>query len=144
MLQPIGEAVLGKFPPDAVAGASHPVPVRAAALDHEAFYDTVEDKAVIVALAGKADEIIYGVRCNFRIQLRFYGVAVFHLKCYNWVLGHCVYLFPDFLILQHFCLFLLIPARFSMGQGMHAQGPGGQMFFPNMLLVLLYPEEGIS
>ena len=50
MGQIVLEAVVGKLALDAVARAAHAVAVGAAALDHKALDDPVEDQAVIKAL----------------------------------------------------------------------------------------------
>ena len=52
---------------DAVAGAAGAGALRAAALDHEAGDDPVEDQAVIEALVGQGDEVVDGVGSNLRI-----------------------------------------------------------------------------
>ena len=88
MLQGIVEAVLGELTFDAVARAAHAGSIRAAALDHEAVDDAVEDQAVIEALFHQADEIVYGVGSNLRIKLRFHNVAICHSNGNDRILCH--------------------------------------------------------
>ena len=59
--------VLSKFTLDAVSRTAHSGSVRAAALDHEAVDNTVENKSVIKSLFNKADKVIYSIWCNLRI-----------------------------------------------------------------------------
>ena len=57
VLQVVLDAVEKELALDAVAGAAHAGALGAAALDHEAGDDPVEDQAVIKALVGQGDEV---------------------------------------------------------------------------------------
>ena len=63
---------------DAVAGAAHAGAFRAAALNHEAGNDTMEDQAVIEVMIAQINEVIHALGGNFWIQLAFNDAAVFH------------------------------------------------------------------
>ena len=63
---------------DAVARAAHAGAVRAAALDHEAGNDPVEDQAVVEALVCQRDEVADALRRFLGIQLTDDLSAVFH------------------------------------------------------------------
>lgn len=83
MLKVIGDAVLAEFSLDGIAWASHAVSVGAAALDHKAIDDSVENQTVVKTFLYQADKIIYCVWCDFWIKLCFHHIAVFHCNCYN-------------------------------------------------------------
>ena len=85
MSQIVGYAVLGKLAFDRVAGTAHTGSVRASALDHKTIDDAMEDQAVIEAFFYKADEIVYCIGRDIRIQLCFDHIAVFHGYGYNWI-----------------------------------------------------------
>ena len=63
---------------DAVAGAAHAGAVGAAALDHEAGNDPVEDQAVIEVMIAQIDEIIDALGGLIGVQLTLDDAAVFH------------------------------------------------------------------
>ena len=88
MLQRIVEAILAELAADVVARAAHTGSIRAAALDHEAVDDAVEDQAIIKALLYQADEVVYGVGSNFRIKLRFHNVTIGHGNGNDGILCH--------------------------------------------------------
>ena len=92
MLQRIVKAILGKFTLDGVAGATGSDTLGAAALDHEASDDTVENQTVVEALVHQADEVVYGIGGDFRIKLCFDEIAILHFKSYNGILCHNTYL----------------------------------------------------
>jgi len=71
-------AVELEFALDAVAGTAHAGAVGAAALDHEAGDDPVEDEAVVKALVRKGDEVAHALRRLFGIELGDDLAAVFH------------------------------------------------------------------
>ena len=81
----VADAVGGELALDAVAGAAHAGAVRAAALDHKAFDDAVEDQSVIVAFLDQADKIVYRIWCDLRIELCLHDIAIFHLDSNDWV-----------------------------------------------------------
>ena len=85
MVQVVLEAVGGELAADLIARAAHAVPVRASALDHKTIDDAMEDQAVIEAFFYKADEIVYCIGRDIRIQLCFDHIAVFHGYGYNWI-----------------------------------------------------------
>ena len=62
MYQIVLDAVLCEFSLDRVARAAHTRAVRAAALNHEAVYDPVENQSVIISFVYKADEIVHCIR----------------------------------------------------------------------------------
>ena len=74
--QVVLEAVSGELPLDGVAGAAHAGAVGAAALDHEAGDNPVEDQAVVVALLDQADEIVDRVGGHVGVELRLHDAAV--------------------------------------------------------------------
>ena len=78
VLQIILEAVEEKFALDAVAGAAHAGTFGAAALNHEAGNDPVEDQAVIVVVVAQVDEVVDALGCGFGVQLAFDNTAVCH------------------------------------------------------------------
>ena len=78
--QVVLHAVGGELALDAVAGAAHAVAVGAAALDHKAGDDPVEDQAVIVPGVGQGDEVAHALGCDVGIQLGHDLAAVLHLK----------------------------------------------------------------
>ena len=88
VLQIVCDAVLGELPLDAVAGAAHAGAVRAAALDHEAPDDPVENQAVIEFPVDQADEIVHGDRGGLGIQFQTDDTAVFHGDGYNGIFCH--------------------------------------------------------
>ena len=71
-------AVGRKLALDVVAGAAGTVALRAAALDHKAADDTVEDQSVIELAVGQRDKVLYGFGCDFGIQLQFDDAAILH------------------------------------------------------------------
>ena len=75
----VADAVGGELTLDAVAGAAHAGAVGAAALDHEAGDDAVEDQTVVEAGVGQGDEVIHALGCDVGIQLAGDDVAVLHL-----------------------------------------------------------------
>ena len=78
----LGKAVVLELALDAVAGAAHAGALRIAALYHEAGDDPVENKSVVEAAVYEAEEIVYGIRCNFGVQLGLDHAAVFHFNGY--------------------------------------------------------------
>ena len=78
VLQVVLDAVEEELALDAVAGAAHAGALGAAALDHEAGDDTVEDQAIVVALVCQRDEIIDTLGCLLGVQLAGDDAAVFH------------------------------------------------------------------
>ena len=58
MLEVVLVTVGGKFAVDLIARAAHAVALRAAALDHEAGDDAVENKAVVKAGVCQLDEVV--------------------------------------------------------------------------------------
>ena len=78
VLQVVLDAVEEELTLDAVAGATHAGALGAAALDHEAGDDTVEDQAVIVVVLSQIDEIGNALGCLVGIQLALDNTAVFH------------------------------------------------------------------
>ena len=62
--QVVTDAVGLELALDAVAGAAHAGAVGAAALDHEAGDDPVEDQAVIKTGVGEGDEIPHALRSD--------------------------------------------------------------------------------
>ena len=85
------KSVLGELTLDAVIRAAGACACRISALDHESRDDAVEDKAVIEAFFYQTDEVVYGVRRDFRVKLCFHHIAVFHSNCNDWV-RHNVFL----------------------------------------------------
>ena len=79
------EVKQSKFSFNGVAGASHTGSVGTSALDHEAFDDPVEDQPVVKALIDQTDKVIYCIWGDFRIQLRFHDIAVFHRNGNYWI-----------------------------------------------------------
>ena len=78
VLQIVFHTVEEKLTLDAVAGAAHTGALGAAALDHEAGNDPVEDQAVIVIVIAQVDEIADTLRGFVRVQLTADDAAVFH------------------------------------------------------------------
>jgi len=78
MLQIVFNTVEEKFALNAVAGAAHTGAVRAAALDHEAGNDTVEDQAIIVIVVCQINEVVDALRSLIGVQFTFDNAAVFH------------------------------------------------------------------
>ena len=99
MLQVIFEAVVCKLTADRISRAAHAGSVRAAALDHKAADDSVEDQSVIEALFNKADKVVDRVRGDLRIKLCLHNISVFHCNCNDRILCH--FLNPHFLILKY-------------------------------------------
>ena len=78
VLQVVLDAVEEELTLDAVAGAAHAGTLGAAALDHKAGDDAVEDQAVVVAGVRQGDEVIDTLGCLLGIQLAGDDAAVFH------------------------------------------------------------------
>ena len=93
MREVIFKAVAGHFALDG-GSAAGAVSFGVAALDHESRDDAVEDQAVIEAFFYQTDEVVYGVRRDFRVKLCFHHIAVFHSNCNDWVRHN--YFPPDF------------------------------------------------
>ena len=87
MTQGIGEAVLGEFSPDLIAGAAHAGTLGAAALDHEAGYDPVEQQAVVKALGNQGLKVAHRVGGGGGVQLQLDNAAVFHFNYYHGMLS---------------------------------------------------------
>ena len=83
MLQLIVHAVEQELALDAVAGTAHAGALGAAALDHEAGNDAVEDEAVIKAAVCQRDEVIDRLRRDIRVELGGDDAAVFHFNGHN-------------------------------------------------------------
>ena len=83
VMQTIGNAVCHEFTLDAVAGATHAGAVGAAALDHEAGNNAVENEAVVIALVCKRNEVINAFGSDFGIELANDLAAVFHFDGYD-------------------------------------------------------------
>ncbi len=92
MLQVVVEAVGPELALDAVAGTAGSAALGAASLDHEAGDDPVEDKTVIVALAGKGYEVVHRCRGNVGIQLKLDFAALFHFNGNDGVVAHHVFI----------------------------------------------------
>lgn len=78
VLQLILEAIEQELALDAVAGAAHAGALGAAALDHKAGDDPVENQAVIEIVIAQVDEIVNALGCLLRVQLALDDTAVFH------------------------------------------------------------------
>ena len=81
----LDKAVAGELAPDVIAGAAHAVAVGAAALDHEAGDDPVEDQAVIKALVGQGNKVVHRIGGLLRVQLSRHNPAVFHGNGNLWI-----------------------------------------------------------
>ena len=81
----------GKFAVDLIARAAHAVALRAAALDHEAGDDAVENEAVIKARICQRDEVVDGVGGQLGIELAGHHRTALHLDGHNGI-GHIVLL----------------------------------------------------
>ena len=78
MLQIVLHTVEEELTLDAVAGATHAGAFGAAALDHEAGDDTVEDQAVIKIMIAQLNEVLPALGCDRGIQFALDHGAVFH------------------------------------------------------------------
>jgi len=78
VLQVILDAVEEELALDAVAGATHAGAFGAAALNHEAGNDAMEDQAVIIVMAAQIDEVCNALGCLLGIQFALNDSAVFH------------------------------------------------------------------
>ena len=74
--QVVRHAVSGELALNAVAGAAHARPLRAAALDHETGDHAVEDQAVIKTGVCETDEVAHALRCDVGIEL---GLSLIHI-----------------------------------------------------------------
>ena len=63
---------------DAVAGTAHAGSFGAAALNHEAGDNPVENQAVVIVVIAQVDEIGNALGCFFGVQLALNHTAVFH------------------------------------------------------------------
>ena len=72
------DAVEEELALDAVAGAAHAGALGAAALDHEAGNDPVEDQAVVETLIAQGDEVIDALGGLLGVQLALDDAAIFH------------------------------------------------------------------
>ncbi len=88
MLQIIFKAVDRELAGDAVPGTAGACAVRIAALDHKAFDDAVKDQAVIEPFLNQENKVVYGNRCDLRIEFCLDYTAVCHGKSYDWILCH--------------------------------------------------------
>ena len=77
MLQGVIHAVLGKFALDGIAGAADADALGAAALNHEAGDDPVENEAVIEAAVGQGGKIAHGLGRKFGVEFAGHFAAVF-------------------------------------------------------------------
>ena len=78
VLQVVLHTVEEELALDAVAGATHTGAFGAAALDHEAGDDPVEDQTVVIVMIAQVDEIVNALGCLLGIQLALDDTAVFH------------------------------------------------------------------
>ena len=78
MLQVVLHAVEEELALDAVARAAHSGALGAAALDHEAGDDPVEDQAVIVIVVTQVDEVVNALGGLVRVQLALDNAARLH------------------------------------------------------------------
>ena len=83
MLNRVDDAVLQELTLDVPARAAHAGALGAAALDHEAGNDAVEDEAVIKAAVCQRDEVIDRLRRDIRVELGGDDAAVFHFNGHN-------------------------------------------------------------
>ena len=83
VLQVVLDAVEKELALDAVAGAAHAGALGAAALNHEAGNDSVEDQTIIKMVIAQVDEVADALGRFVGIQLAFDDAAVFHgdLEC---------------------------------------------------------------
>ena len=83
VLQVVLDAVEKELALDAVAGAAHAGALGAAALNHEAGDDSVEDQTIIKMVIAQVDEVADALGRFVGIQLAFDDAAVFHgdLEC---------------------------------------------------------------
>ena len=88
MLEVIGEAVLGKFALDMIAGAAGTGAVRTAALQHKAPDDPMEGQTIVKALLDEADKVVDSVGRYGRIQFCLHNAAVLHGDGNNRILCH--------------------------------------------------------
>ena len=116
MLQGVAHAVVGELTLDGVAGTTHAGPVGAAALNHEAGNDTVEDQTVIKALLHQTDEVVHRIGGDRGVQLRLDHTAVFHLDGHNGIahsrtslsLGQQAHAVLTEILEQQYAVFLVI------------------------------------
>ena len=92
MFQVVFHAIVSEFTANGVAGTTHTCAIGAAALNHEASDDTMENQTIIEIVVYQRDKVVYCVRRDFGIQFRFDHAAVFHLKCYNRIFCHVIFL----------------------------------------------------
>ena len=83
MLKRVVKSILAELTLNGISRASHSVSVRAAALDHKAVNDSVENQSVIKTFFYQTYKIIYCVRSNLRIELGLHDIAIFHGYCNN-------------------------------------------------------------
>ena len=100
VLQIVFEAVRSELALDAVTGAAHAVAVGAAALDHEAGDDAVEDQSVIKAGVGQGDEVVHALGRDVGIQLAGDDAAVLHLDGDDGIVSHNSFLFSVVMVCQ--------------------------------------------
>ena len=67
VLQIILKTVGAELSPNGISRSSHAAAVRVAPLQHEAGDHPVEDRSVVKALLNEGNEIMDGVRCDFRV-----------------------------------------------------------------------------
>ena len=85
MAELVFHAVELKLALDAVAGAAGSRAVGAAALDHKAGNDAVEDETVVKLLLDQGNKVIDGLRRDLGIKLTDDPAAVFHFDGHNWI-----------------------------------------------------------
>ena len=78
MLQVIPHTVEEKLTLDAVARAAHAGAVGAAALDHKAGNNPMEDQAVVVVVIAQVDKVVNALGCLLGVQFALNDAAVFH------------------------------------------------------------------
>ena len=92
VLDGVVPAVVSKLALDVPAGAAHAGALGAAALDHKAGDDPMEDQTVIKALAHQLQKVLHGQRGRLGVQLKINGFAVFHSNA-NHKITHAPFLF---------------------------------------------------
>ena len=88
--QVVVEAVGLELALDAVARAAHAVAVGAAALDHKAGNDPVEDQAVVEAGIGQRDEVIHALGRDVGVQLAGDPAAILHFDGHDGICHICI------------------------------------------------------
>ena len=82
------DAVAGELTLDGVARAAHTGALGAAALDHKARDDPVEDQPVVKAALDQRDKIVYRVGGDLGIELGLDQPAIFHFDGNDRILSH--------------------------------------------------------